>query len=137
MRRALVVAVAFSMSCTAPAFAALVTTVQGTVLVSGGGGYHAIPGSAEVAPGNSVLANPGSIGKIVYPDGCTVEVQPGSVAWIKAESPCLKTGATPAAPQPETAIGNSTTTFVVGTAVVLGGATAVYLLSLRSKAASP
>ena len=61
------------------------------------------------------MASPGGYGKIVYPDGCIVEVKPGTVVVVQETSPC-KTG------------GLSATTFVVGT-ILVGGTVAVIVLA--------
>jgi hypothetical protein len=44
----------------------------------------------EVVPGHSVVANPGGAARVTFPDGCTVDVRPGSVFTVAAQSPCQR-----------------------------------------------
>ena len=68
------------------------------------------------------MASPGGYSKIVYPDGCIVEVKPRTVV-VQETSPC-KTG------------GLSATTFVVGTTLV-GGTVAVIVLASNNNDNKP
>ena len=95
------------------------TTLQGIVKVNRGGGYQTVPGSTEVAPGASVMADPGGSAKIIYADGCTVQVLPGAVVTVAAQPPCLVTGATEPAPGMGTGI--SDTTLAIGGVALVGG----------------
>jgi hypothetical protein len=72
--------------------AATVNAVQGQVLVNAGQGYRLVDGSTQVEAGGSVVANPGAVAHVLYPGGCQVTVEPGSVYLIAAQSPC-QTGA--------------------------------------------
>jgi hypothetical protein len=108
-----------------PAIAATVNVSQGQVLLNRGAGYQRVMGSVQAGPGAMLVANPGGGGQIVYPDGCVVEVVPGSVYTIADQSPC----------QNGTSIVNSTT-LAVG-AVALGGGVALGLLLAQGKPASP
>lgn len=114
----------------APAFAATVTAVQGQVLVNRGQGYQLIQGATEVNPGDTVVVNPGGIAQIVYPDGCSMQFQPGSVVAIGPQSPCE-------AQQQSGQAGVNGTTLAIGAVVVGGGVAAIILLSQNDKPASP
>jgi hypothetical protein len=76
----------------ASAGAATVTSEQGQVLVNRGDGYKLVTDATEAAPGHLVIVNPGGIGRVVYPDGCTVALQPGVVFSIAPKSPCVRSG---------------------------------------------
>lgn len=106
------------------AFAASVSTTQGQVLINRGQGYQQLDGTAEAAPGAQVVANPGGQAQVVYPDGCAVSVQPGTVYTIAQNSPCQ-------AGVP----GINGMTFAIGAAAVGIGA-AIYF-SQKDKSASP
>jgi hypothetical protein len=125
--------VAIAVTALAPsASAATVTPVEGQVLINQGEGYRLATGPTEAAPGSSVVANPGGSAQIVYPDGCTVNVEPGAVVAITQESPCATTSALP--PPVDG------TTIAIGAAVVGAGAIAAILLSQggdKDKPASP
>lgn len=108
------------------AIAATVNSTGGQVLINRGGGYQQVAGATEGNPGDTVVVNPGGSGTIVYPDGCVVDVSPGTVVTIGAQSPC-STGAGPTG-----------TTFAIGALVVGGGVGAAILLSQQDdKKASP
>src|SRR5262249_641925 len=109
-----------------PTLAATVTAQQGQVLVNSGMGFQRVTGAVRADAGATVVANPGGMGKVVYPDGCTVAVEPGTVYTIALESPC-KTG---------TGFGMNGTTLALGALAVGGGVTAAVLLS-KGKSASP
>jgi hypothetical protein len=110
------------------ASAATVETVQGQTLINRGQGYKLIEGSTEAYPGTTVVANPGSSAQVVYPDGCKVAVNPGSVYTIAPKSPC-ETG------EAGGGTGLSTTWLIVGGVLAAGGGAAALLLA--QKAASP
>jgi hypothetical protein len=65
-----------------PAWATTVEVLKGVVSVKQGEGFRQVKGSAEVYNGNKVMAAPGGLARIVYPDGCTVQVGPGGVATV-------------------------------------------------------
>ena len=80
---------AFLMSSAASA--AMVEPVEGQVSLNRGDGYKPIAETAAANSGDLVMASPGGSGKIVYADGCVVEVKPGTVVAVREQSPC-KTG---------------------------------------------
>jgi hypothetical protein len=101
---------------TTASLAATVNAVSGQVLVNKGDGYQQVAGATEANPGDTVVVNPGGSGSIVYPDGCVVQVQPGTVATIAPSSPCTAGS------------GFNTTTFAIGALVIGGGVGGAILL---------
>jgi hypothetical protein len=79
-------AAVFSFSASAGA-ASLVST-KGAVQINSGSGFHQVSGSAELAPGNSVMVPPGASAEIRYSDDCRIPVRPGSVEVVARFSPC-------------------------------------------------
>jgi hypothetical protein len=69
---------------TSPAWAgATVVVVKPPVFVSHGKGFNEMTASAaNTSRGDRVMAGPEGRAKIVYPDGCTVQVGPGGVASV-------------------------------------------------------
>lgn len=117
----------FAIGLFSATFAATVNSTGGQVLVNQGNGYRQVLGTTEVKPGDSIVVNPGGSGQIVYPDGCSVQIQPGSVTTIAEASPCAAAGTGPGA-----------TTFAIGALVVGGGIGAAVLLRQGGdKSASP
>ena len=81
-------AIVLAISFAGQAFAAQVRATGGQVLINRGEGYKMVAGTVQGGPGDTIVANPGGSAQIVYPDGCVVDVLPGSVAVINAQSPC-------------------------------------------------
>jgi hypothetical protein len=54
----------------------------GGVMVSRGEGFYPIHEKTALGVGDVVVANPGSAARIVYPDGCVVEVLPGTIGRV-------------------------------------------------------
>jgi hypothetical protein len=65
-----------------PAMAATVEIVQGQMSVNQGQGYKKIMAASAVSAGDQVMAAPNSRGRIVYADGCAVDVYPGAVVTV-------------------------------------------------------
>jgi len=120
-------AIFLSIALGGQALAATVNTTSGQVLLNHGEGYKLVAGSAQGDVGDTVVANPGGSAQIVYPDGCVVEVVPGAVTTIAAQSPCTSAGG----------MGPSVTTFAIGAVIVGGGVGAALLLQNKDKSASP
>ena len=74
------------------ATAASLENVMGAVLVNRGDGYKTIDHSAVLTPGHSVMAKPGGSARLVYDNGCVVEVRPGAVVAVRSEAPCASAG---------------------------------------------
>jgi hypothetical protein len=85
-------------SLSAPAIAATLGSVQGTVMVNRGGGYQPVYGPTELNPGDLVVVNPGGSAQIAYSDGCSVPVQVGGVVTVGAQSPCATQATGPGGP---------------------------------------
>ena len=137
-------AVILAISFAGQAFAATVRATGGQVLINRGEGYKMVAGTVQGGPGDTIVANPGGSAQIVYPDGCVVDVLPGSVAVINAQSPCssagsnITTGAanseTPSEPSSGTGINGSA--LALG-AVAVGGGVGAALLLGKDKSSSP
>jgi hypothetical protein len=142
---AVVLAIAFA----GQALAATVRATGGQVLINRGEGYKMVAGTVQGGPGDTIVANPGGSAQIVYSDGCVVEVLPGSVAVINAQSPCssanttITTGATtnsstdtPSSGDGGGGTGISGTALALGAVAVGGGVGAAMLLG-KDKSSSP
>lgn len=130
VRLALVAFIA-GISLSAPSLAATVTVLQGQVLINRGQGYQLIDGTTEASPGDTVVVNPGGSAQIAYPDGCSMQFQPGSVVAIAAQSPCS------AQQQQSGASGLNGTTLAIGAVAIGAGVGAALLLGQDDKPASP
>ena len=95
-----------------PALAASVDSIQGKVSINRGSGFKPLNGSTEANAGDQVMASPGGSANIVYPDGCVVKVDPGTVVTVQEPSPCKAGGDHPARP------------YIIGAAIV-GGAVGI------------
>ena len=85
MRRVLLMTLGFSIGtvvCLPAMAAATVQIVQGKVSVNQGQGYKQIAAASAVSTGDKVMAAPGGRGRIVYADGCAVDVYPGAVVTV-------------------------------------------------------
>jgi hypothetical protein len=85
MRRVLSIALGFSIAtfaCLPAMAAATVQVVQGKVSVNQGQGYKQVGAASAVSTGDRVMAAPGSRAKILYSDGCAVDVYPGAVVTV-------------------------------------------------------
>jgi hypothetical protein len=74
----------------ASAIAATLDSIQGTVQVNSGAGFHKVAKPAQLAPGASIMADPGASAQILYSDGCRIPVTPGAVAVVAPVSPCAQ-----------------------------------------------
>jgi hypothetical protein len=72
----------------ASAGATSLVSIKGAVQINNGSGFHEVTGSAELAPGNSVMVAPGASAEIRYSDDCRIPVRPGSVEVVARLSPC-------------------------------------------------
>ena len=85
MRRVLSMALGFgiaTVACLPAMAAATVQVVQGKVSVNQGQGYKQVAAASAVSTGDQVMAAPGGRAKIVYSDGCAVDVYPGAVVTV-------------------------------------------------------
>ena len=116
-------AMLFSLGQLASANAASLSSVQGEVLLDAGKGLKPVTGAANLKAGDTVIARKGSA-KVTYPDGCTVNVDPGKSVAIVEKSPCAAQASAPsgsAAAAAPAAAGLSTAAMVVGGVAVAAG----------------
>lgn len=120
--------------------AATVTSVSGEMLVNQGAGYRPMSGEGKLNAGSLVMVGAQGSARITYDDGCVVQVAPGRVELVGAQSPCsagapnaMTTGATPPPPLPPppvpaAGVAGLSSTYVlagVGIAAGVGGIVAV------------
>ena len=145
-------ALIFSISFAGQALAATVRATGGQVLINRGEGYKMVAGTVNGGPGDTIVANPGGSAQIVYPDGCVIDVLPGSVAVINAQSPCSASNTTVTSgsatttsttPEPLSTDGGggggsgiSGTALALG-AVAVGGGVGAALFLGKDKSSSP
>jgi hypothetical protein len=77
---------------------ATVDPSQGDVLINRGKGFTQIRRPVKVRAGSSVMVGPNSSAVIAYNDGCTVNVEPGTVKTVAALSPCASGSSAQAGP---------------------------------------
>ena len=109
MRLIASVAVACGLLLTVPSLAATVDSVRGQVSINRGDGFRRVTGTVQANIGDSVMVSPNGKARVVYPDGCAVEVNPGAVVTITALSPCKASSDIKPTP------------FSVGGAIIVGG----------------
>lgn len=89
------IASAVIISTAPPVHAADLVPVKGEISVNRGTGYHPVRDRTRLTDGDAVIAAPGALGSLIYADGCTIDILPGTVAWVGSTSPCAS-GVTPA-----------------------------------------
>lgn len=82
------VALAAIICLSVPGHAATLLSVTGDVSINSGAGFKPATSGSEAQVGDVVMASPGARAQLVYPDKCTVPVNPGAVMTVQAESPC-------------------------------------------------
>ncbi len=87
-KRPFVGAFCCAMLLSGSAWAATIEPGQGNLLISQGQGFQPVNSRIDANVGDSVMVSPGGAATVVYDDGCTVDVQPGSVTTIAPLSPC-------------------------------------------------
>lgn len=125
---ALVLGIFFS----APSLAATVEPIRGrTSINQGDGTFHPVTGRLEAIIGDAVMVSPGGMARILYGDGCVVDVHPGAVVTITGQPPCKDPANNPSE--------NSSNQFSVGGAVAVGGGItgAIILFLLNNKDDKP
>jgi hypothetical protein len=73
---------------TATTQTATIEPVQGDLSLNQGQGFQRVDGRVQANVGDSLMVAPGGSASLVYPDGCQVTIQPGSVVSIAPLSPC-------------------------------------------------
>jgi hypothetical protein len=115
----------------ASAHAAKVNPTSGSLFIDRGTGYQEVNQPTDGKTGDVVIALVGGSGEVVFPDGCRVKVEVGSVVTITEPSPC-------AALNNNTTAGGVDTTLIIGGVAVAGGvAAAIALSGGNDKPASP
>lgn len=104
-----------------PAFAARVEVTSGKLFVDRGSGYQTIKNTTSAKPGDTVMAQAGDSGVVIYDDGCRQNVDVGAVVTVSDTSPCQGGGAC--------AIGPADHCFLLGAAVVGAAVGGVIALS--------
>ena len=133
--------------------AAVVQSVNGTVLVNRGAGFKPVTGTSQLSAGDVVMAKEGSSANIVYADGCSIRVAPGTVASVSQksggtnnarveESPCARGEVTNASSQTGGNTGGAGDPFALDTGLVVPVAAAGLIvggiaLAIIHNAASP
>ena len=119
-----------AMLLTSSTWAATLEPGKGSFSINQGQGFQPVDSRIDANVGDSVMVGPGGSATLVYDDGCTVGVQPGSVTTIAPLSPCASGS--------NAAIADFGP-IVFGTVAVGAGAGAGYLASQSSSstAASP
>jgi hypothetical protein len=69
-------------------WAATIEPVQGNLSLNQGQGFQPVNSRVDANVGDSVMVGPGGAAAVTYPDGCKVQVQPGTVTTIAPLSPC-------------------------------------------------
>lgn len=84
------IALGLGVFLSSPSLAATVEPILGDVSINQGDGVFrpVLVGRLRATIGDVILVRPGGRARIVYPDGCVVEVKPGAVATISGKSPC-------------------------------------------------
>jgi hypothetical protein len=109
--------------------AARLTNVTGTVFVNRGQGFQPVNGEMEVNPGDRINVVQGTA-DIVYDNGATVKVASGEMIAVLATPPDVLSGGPALADF-------STSTYILGGLVVIGGLGAGLALSSHGSPASP
>jgi hypothetical protein len=125
-----------AISMASQALAATVNATSGQVLINRGEGYKMVAGSTQANAGDTIVVNPGGSAQIVYPDGCVIDVSPGSVAAVAAQSPCGGGGSSSSTETAATNGVSNGTLFAIGALAVGGGVAAAFFLQ-KDKSASP
>lgn len=76
------------LSLSAANAASTLENLGGTVRVNQGKGFAVVQGAGAVNPGDTIIADPKGKGRLVYGDGCTVNVNPGAIVTVAEVSPC-------------------------------------------------
>jgi hypothetical protein len=110
------------------ALATTVEVIQPQVFVNRGDGYKPATKTSGVSAGHIVMAAPNGSAKVVYDDGCVVEVKPSAVVTVYETSPCqAQTGAVDTSSQTAANTGSRRGYIIAGVVVagVIGGAFAI------------
>jgi hypothetical protein len=111
--------------CSAAA-AATVDSIKGRILLNRGDGFEVLAAPAEAKPGDRIMASTGGSAKLLYADGCEVDVRPGAVVTVGTKSPCTAPylAGLEEAPVHEQGFLAQLDPFVIGSGVIVGVACA-------------
>ena len=70
------------------ASASTVDSIKGRILLNRGDGFQVVAAPTTAKPGDKIMASPGGSAKLLYADGCAVDVRPEAVVTVGAKSPC-------------------------------------------------
>jgi hypothetical protein len=116
--------------------AALLSNVQGSVIVNRGDGFQPAQGGTSIAPGDRVRVIAGSA-EIVYENGCVVKLGQGQMVAVLNTPPACR-GTSPATAKSAGPAGSSDMTYYyIGGGLVLAGGLGAGALFLVQKAVSP
>lgn len=105
--------------------ASTVESLGGTVRINQGKGFAVLQGAGAVNPGDTIIADPKGKGRLVYGDGCTVNVKPGAIVTVSEVSPCSLTAqATDPSQQNDPSVGLISVAGVAGAGAVAAGVAA-------------
>ena len=121
MRKVAIFAALTVLAGSAPAVAATLSTVQGAVSVSSGGGFQRVASGTQVQPGDRVNVSQGGSARISYDNGCTLVLDQPGLYHVPGDPTCTQPGTFP-----------STTQLAVGAAVAVGVGVAIYLATKDS-----
>lgn len=69
--------------------AATIDSIQGGVMLSRSGApYQFVNQPTRITAGDSILANPNGSARVVFEQGCSVDVRPGMVFTVPSIAPC-------------------------------------------------
>jgi hypothetical protein len=77
-----------AMLLSSSAWAASLQPGQGSLTLNQGQGFQPVNSRIDANVGDTVMVGPEGSATVVYDDGCTVNVQPGSVTTVAPISPC-------------------------------------------------
>lgn len=101
--------------------AAMVTAIQGDVLVNRGVGFAPVKEPVELAPGDLVLAAVGGSARVQFGKGCEITVRPGQIVRVSATPPCEKAAGAELPSGNTSGSGIGTSALVIGGLAVAGG----------------
>ena len=70
------------------AVAATLQPIEGKISVNTGAGFQPVSGEVNIKTGDTVMVSPEGSARIIYADGCAINVRPGAVVTIGQGSPC-------------------------------------------------
>ena len=128
-----------AVSIASPSSAAMLEAIAGQVSVNRGSGFQPVSGVVNVEAGDAVMVSPGGSARVIYADGCPINVSPGSVTRVAAVSPCQAYAQVPGQSESTQSGLSGGAQFAIGAAVagaVVGG-TVLSTRKTNDRPASP